>query len=276
MQQRIFSFALLWTIVAVSILFFGPHAGVLLVAVVAFLTQLELYQLFEKMGLTPMKGFGLACGLVITLGNYYIGGVYSGNDLFVLCFVVLTMTIIRVDLQAGRLRSFMPTLFGLLYVPYLLHFLIKIIKMSELEGYGSATGIFLAVWVVAVAKCADVGGLLVGMRIGKTPLSVISPNKTYEGAAGGIVCSMLVGIVLIGLFPAYVPDGFVWWIAALIAIPVAIASIASDLVESAFKRQADVKDSGHLVPGIGGVFDLADSLILTAPLGYLLFKYVLF
>ncbi|MFU8848431.1 MAG: phosphatidate cytidylyltransferase [Opitutales bacterium] len=276
MPQRIFSFALLWTIIAVSILLLGAHAGVLLVALVAFFTQLELYQLFEKMGLKPMKALGLACGIVISLGAYYLPSIDSGNDLFVLCFVVLTLTIIRLDLQAGRLRSFMPTLFGLLYVPYLLHFIIKIIKMAEMDGGSTNMGIFLAVWIIAVAKCADVGGLLVGMKIGKTPLSVISPKKTYEGAVGGIVFSMLIGIILVAVFPGFVPAGFSWWLAALIAIPVSVASIASDLVESAFKRQAGVKDSGKLIPGIGGAFDLSDSLILSAPLGYLLFKYTLF
>ncbi|HKK19202.1 MAG TPA: phosphatidate cytidylyltransferase [Opitutales bacterium] len=276
MQQRIFSFALLWTIIAVSILVLGAHAGVLLVAIIAFLTQLELYQLFEKMGLKPMKALGLTCGVVISLGAYYLAEIDAGNDLFVLCFLFLTLTIIQRDLQAGRLRSFVPTLFGLLYVPYLLHYLIKTMKMSELGGYEAGTGVFLAVWVVAVAKCADVGGLLVGMKIGKTPLSVISPKKTYEGAAGGIVFSMLIGVILVGIFSNFAPDNFTIWLAGLIAIPVAVASIASDLVESAFKRQAGVKDSGSLIPGIGGAFDLADSLILSAPLAYLLFKYTLF
>lgn len=276
MQQRIFSFGLLWLVLSLSLWLFGVHAGVFLIALLAFLTQLELYQLFEKMSLTPMKGIGLAAGLVITVGAYYFGGIDSGNDLFVLCFVLLTLTIIRLDLQAGRLRSFMPTLFGLLYVPYLLHFLIKTVKLAEIQGESAATGLFLAVWIVAVAKCADVGGLLVGMQIGKTPLSVISPKKTYEGAAGGIVFSMLIGIILAGVFHELAPAGMNSWLCALIAIPVAIASIASDLVESAFKRQADVKDSGKLIPGIGGIFDLTDSLILTAPLGYLLFKYTLF
>jgi phosphatidate cytidylyltransferase len=252
------------------------HAGVFLIAILAFLTQMELYQLFEKMGLKPMKNIGLAAGAVITVGAYYLGGIDSGNDLFVLSFVVLTLTIIRLDLQAGRLRSFMPTLFGLLYVPYLLHFLIKIVKLAELNGESAATGMFLAVWIVAVAKCADVGGLLVGMKLGKTPLSVISPKKTYEGAAGGIACSMLIGVILAGVFHKLAPFGMDWWLCALIAIPIGIASIASDLVESAFKRQADVKDSGKIIPGIGGIFDLTDSLILTAPLGYLLFKYTLF
>jgi phosphatidate cytidylyltransferase len=170
----------------------------------------------------------------------------------------------------------MPTLFGLLYVPFMLHFLIKIVKLAESNGETAATAIFLAVWVVAVAKCADVGGLLVGMKLGKTPLSLISPKKTYEGAAGGIGFSMLIGVILIGFFQALVPEGFSWWLGALIAIPIGVASIASDLVESAFKRQADVKDSGKIIPGIGGIFDLTDSLILTAPLGYLFFKYFLY
>jgi phosphatidate cytidylyltransferase len=280
MQQRILSFAVLWAVLGLSLLIFGVHAGVFFIALLAFFTQLELYLLFEKMGLKPIKNIGLIAGAVITLGAYYLGGIDSGNDLFILSFVVLALIIIRLDLQAGRLRSFMPTLFGLLYVPYLIHFLIKTVKLAEMNVFpstqGTSTGIFLAVWIVAVAKCADVGGLLVGMRLGKTPLSVISPKKTYEGAAGGIVFSMLIGIILTAIFHKYAPESFTWWRSALIAIPIGIASIASDLVESAFKRQADVKDSGRLIPGIGGIFDLTDSLILTAPLGYLLFKYMVF
>ena len=276
MKHRIISFATLWSILAISLWLFGVHAGVFIIAILAFLTQLELYQLFTKMGLKPMKGLGIAAGAIITLGAYYLGDIDSGNDLFVLSFVVIALIIICLDLQAGRLRSFMPTLFGLIYVPFMLHFLIKIVKLAESNGETAATGMFLAVWVVAVAKCADVGGLLVGMKLGKTQLSVISPKKTYEGAAGGIGFSMLIGVILIGFFHTLVPADFSWWLGALIAIPIGVASIASDLVESAFKRQADVKDSGKIIPGIGGIFDLTDSLILTAPLGYLFFKYFLY
>lgn len=276
MKQRIFSFTVLWLTVIISLAIFGIHAGVLLISTLALLTQLELYQLFEKMGLKPMKALGLACGALIMLGCYYIPGVDSGNDLFLLAFITLTLTIIRMDIQAGRLRSFMPTLFGLVYVPFLLHFMIKIVKVAELNLETTGTGIFLTVWIVAVAKASDVGGLLIGMRIGKTPLSVISPKKTYEGALGGIATSIILGILLCIIFYSIKPDGMHLWLAGLIAIPIAIASIASDLVESAFKRQADVKDSGNIIPGIGGIFDLTDSLILTAPLGYLLIKYTVF
>lgn len=276
MKQRIISFATLWTTLAISLWLFGVHAGVFIIAILAFLTQLELYQLFTKMGLKPMKGLGISAGVVITLGAYYLGDIDSGNDLFALSFVVMALIIICLDLQAGRLRSFMPTLFGLIYVPFMLHFLIKIVKLAESNGETAATGMFLAVWVVSVAKCADVGGLLIGMKLGKTPLSVVSPKKTYEGAAGGIGFSMLIGVILISFFHTLVPAGFSWWLGALIAVPIGVASIASDLVESAFKRQADVKDSGKIIPGIGGVFDLTDSLILTAPLGYLFLKYTIF
>ncbi|MFP4202985.1 MAG: phosphatidate cytidylyltransferase [Opitutales bacterium] len=276
MKQRIYSFTLLWLGLLALLLVFGIHAGVFLVAALAFFTQLELYQLFEKMGLRPVKAPGLAFGALIVFGSYYLDNPDSGNDLFLLSFLALTLTIIQRDLQAGRLRSFMPTLFGLLFVPYLLHFLLKVVTMAEQGGEGTATGIFLSIWIIAVAKCTDVGGLLIGSRIGKTPLSAVSPKKTYEGAVGGVLVSILAGILAVLIFHPYAPANFSWWLAALMALPIAFASIASDLVESAFKRQAGVKDSGHLVPGIGGVFDLADSLILSAPLGYLLFKYFLF
>ena len=274
MRQRIISFIALWAITGISLLVFGVHAGIFLITLISFFTQLELYQLFEKMGLRPIKSIGLIGGSVISLGAYYLPDLDAGNDLFLLIFLLLTLIVIRKDLQAGRLRSFTPTLFGLIYVPYLLHFLIKIVRLAEVSNYGSTTGIFLTIWIVAVAKSTDVGGFLVGIRIGKTPLSAISPKKTYEGAIGGILFAVIVGLLLLSLFKSLLPVDFSWWLAIFIAILVAIASIASDLVESALKRQAGVKDSGDVIPGIGGFFDLSDSLILTAPLAYVLFKYI--
>ena len=276
MQQRILSFVLLWTIVAVALLVFGIQAGVWLIAVLALFTQLELYQLFEKMGLRPLKYLGSLCAIIIVPGAYYIDGIDAGTNIFTLCFITLIFVIIFKDLKAGRLRSFIPTLFGLLYVPYMFHFFIKIAKTAEFHGYSDGTAIFLAIWIIAVAKCTDVGGLLIGAKIGKTPLSVISPKKTVEGAVGGIIFAICVGLLVLGASNAYAPENFKWWRSLFMAIPIGIASIASDLIESALKRQANVKDSGTSIPGIGGIFDLTDSLILTAPLGYLMFEYLIF
>lgn len=275
MQQRIISFTLLWTAVALSLFIFRIHAGVWLFAVLALLTQLELYQLFEKMDLKPLKYLGSFCGPVIILGAYYLNGIDAGSDVFALCLIFLVLVILK-DLKANRLRSFVPTLFGLLYVPYMLHFFIKSAKLAQMNGYADSTGIFLCIWIVAVAKCTDVGGLLVGMKIGKTPLSVISPKKTVEGAIGGLFISMLVGLFLLGIFNSVAPENFTWWRSLVIALPIGIVAIAADLIESALKRQANVKDSGSVIPGIGGIFDLTDSLILAAPLGYLMFGYFVF
>lgn len=276
MQKRALSFVFLWTIVGLALLIFGIQAGVWLIAILALFTQLELYQLFERMGLRPLTNLGSLCAPIIILGTYYVDGIDAGTNIFSMCFIALIFVIILKDLKAGRLRSFIPTLFGLLYVPYMLHFFIKIAKIVELNGYTHGTAIFLVIWIVAVAKCTDVGGLLIGSKIGRTPLSVISPKKTIEGAVGGIVFAMLVGLLILGVFNTYAPEKFNWGRSLFIAIPISIASIASDLIESALKRQANVKDSGTSIPGIGGIFDLTDSLILTAPLGYLMFEYLIF
>jgi phosphatidate cytidylyltransferase len=101
---------------------------------------------------------------------------------------------------------------------------------------------------------------------------VISPKKTWEGAVGGVLISMGIGAFVAWLardhFPAYITPLY----AALIAAPIAIVGVVSDLIESVIKRRAAIKDSGGIIPGIGGVFDVSDSLILTAPLGYFLFR----
>ena len=84
MQKRIISFAMIWLSVIIALSLFGIHAGVFLLTGLAFLTQFELYRLFEQMELRPMRTLGLACGLIIMLGSYYLEGIDSGNDLFLL------------------------------------------------------------------------------------------------------------------------------------------------------------------------------------------------
>jgi phosphatidate cytidylyltransferase len=98
----------------------------------------------------------------------------------------------------------------------------------------------------------------------------ISPRKTWEGAAGGIVVATGVGALVARLGRGVLPAAFTPAHAALISVPLAAIAIVSDLLESVIKRRADIKDSGGGVPGIGGIFDLSDSLILAAPVGYFL------
>jgi phosphatidate cytidylyltransferase len=103
---------------------------------------------------------------------------------------------------------------------------------------------------------------------------LLSPAKTQKGLAGAVVFgSLIAGWGLRVLFPSFFPENFTPMRALLLAIPITLIAALSDLVESTIKRLAQVKDSGNLIPGIGGVFDLTDSLILTLPVGVLYFHY---
>jgi phosphatidate cytidylyltransferase len=99
----------------------------------------------------------------------------------------------------------------------------------------------------------------------------ISPKKTWEGAVGGVLTSVGIGALVAWLGRDHLGTTLSPLHAAIIAAPIAVIAIVSDLVESVIKRRAALKDSGHVIPGIGGMFDLSDSLLLTAPVAYFLF-----
>ena len=97
-----------------------------------------------------------------------------------------------------------------------------------------------------------------------------SPKKTWEGAVGGVLVSAGIGALVAWLGRSVLPPEMTPLHAAILAVPLAAVAIISDLVESVIKRRAALKDSGGGVPGIGGIFDLSDSLILAAPVGFFL------
>jgi phosphatidate cytidylyltransferase len=151
----------------------------------------------------------------------------------------------------------------------MLHFLVRIALIASPHP---STGLFLLFWLVAVSKLCDTGALLTGLAIGRHTMAPnISPKKTWEGVAGGLLVSVIAGAALAWACRAHLPAAFTPLVGALTALPLAALAIVSDLVESIIKRRADIKDAGQTIPGIGGVFDLSDSLILTAPVGWAVF-----
>jgi phosphatidate cytidylyltransferase len=117
------------------------------------------------------------------------------------------------------------------------------------------------------------GALLSGLAFGRHQMSpLISPKKTWEGAVGGVLFSMATGAIFAHFARHHFPPHMTPLVAALCAAPIAVLGIVADLVESAIKRRADRKDSGATIPGIGGMFDLSDSILLAAPVGYFLFR----
>jgi phosphatidate cytidylyltransferase len=137
--------------------------------------------------------------------------------------------------------------------------------------------------LIFVTKITDIGALILGSIFGKHKLAPrISPGKTIEGAVGGISVSMITVCLIywlggIRLDPHSAVSG-AWDLPRLLtaAALVAAAGIAGDLMESSWKRLHQTKNSGDCLPGLGGAYDLTDSLIMSAPVGYLLMRYFVF
>ncbi len=163
--------------------------------------------------------------------------------------------------------------FGVAYVAVPLSYMLAI--LYPINPFPSMDGRWWLFYLIVVTKITDVGAYFVGRIWGKTALApTLSPKKTVEGAAGGLVCAVLfsLGIVFLGrmyagtAFPLEYPDAL--WLGILIGVFGQIG----DLAESLLKRDADVKDSNR-IPGLGGVLDMIDSLIFTAPIVYFYLRW---
>lgn len=279
MFSRIVSTLILWSVLLGSLWYFGADAAVWLLTLLTALTLHEFYSLTEKMGHRPFRWFGILISVLMTAAPFYLTQYFSETEefaglapaLLALAFVVSSVAVLSQRDNAQRVPTIAATMLGLLYVPFMLHFLAKLILLYETPD----AGLVPCLWVIAVAKFCDVGALLTGLAIGKHKMAPnISPKKTWEGAVGGVLTSIALGTSIAYFFPDYLPEKFTPAVAALVALVLAVTAIVSDLIESAVKRHADSKDSGTLIPGIGGAFDLTDSLIFTAPVAYLIFLFL--
>ena len=274
MAKRILSTVLLWLIVFGVLWYFGTTGGVLLVGVISVLTLREFYQLLAGAGLAPFRRLGMTFGALITLSPWLHEriGIPKSSDALALAVIVFSIRILSEREPHKRVEALAATLFGLVYVVLMLQYFVRILTPLPGDSVTPNGRLLLCVWLIAVAKFCDVGALLAGLAFGKHQMAPqISPKKTWEGAIGGVLVSMGVGALVAWLGRGELPAHLTPLVAALIAAPIALVAIVSDLVESIIKRHAALKDSGGAIPGIGGIFDLSDSLLLTAPLGYFLF-----
>jgi phosphatidate cytidylyltransferase len=267
--KRTFSTIALWAVVIGTVCYGGAVGSVLLLAVFSTLAQYELHGLLGKSGLPPWPLAPLVLGFAIVLQ----AGLNLSCGIFVwpIAAVALIMGTLACAQNPAAISRLAGSVLAVAYVPIMLLFYAMIMR-----GFGLAClrgeGVGLAIWVVAVAKFTDVGGYLVGSLIGRHKLAPsISPGKTWEGVAGGLALAMLIGCGIWKFAPDWLPRWFTLSRTLWLPLPIGMAAIASDLSESALKRRAGVKDSGRCIPGIGGALDLADSLLLTAPIAYYLF-----
>lgn len=209
---------------------------------------------YLKLGFMVL-GYGLVlwfCGQEYQINGYGLKENFS-LPVTIAGFILLIVGIFqktKIDLQ-----SFVAAGIGIIYISLCWGSLIVLQSDTTHAYFSFPIFLILTMWI------NDTMAYLVGSLIGKTPLSKISPKKTWEGTIGGIILAI---IVMGFLGSAYMPglNGNMWFIIAGIA---AIAGTFGDLLESKLKRMAQIKDSGHIMPGHGGFLDRFDSLLLAIP-----------
>ncbi len=274
MGKRIFSTVLLWSILGTVLWFFRTNGALVLITVISVLTLREFYRLMEAAGYDPFEKVGMTFGGLITLAPWIRGHFGLPVDsLLPLATIVFAVRLLGERKPENRVESLASTVVGLVYVSLMMSYLVAIITPLPGDTVSADGRLILCLWLVATAKFCDVGALLTGLAIGKHKMSPqISPKKTWEGAAGGVLTSMAVGATIAWFARGVLPPHLTPLVAALMAAPIAVLGIIADLVESVVKRRANMKDSGSTIPGIGGMFDLSDSLLLTAPVAYFFFR----
>ncbi len=286
-MRRLASTILLWAIVLWTI--FSPHHAVtnwMLLAIMLALAWFglrEFYGLIERRGLACYPRVGLIAGVAfIALGFLHLVGMIPmpGNDAaasaaefdmsLVACWVLALL--VRRFLDHDLTRGLLPiatTLLGLLYVPWLLNFITRMAFHPGVEGR------YYVLYFILVTKFSDLGAYVTGSLLGRHKMIPrISPGKTWEGFAGAVAISTGVSLLFAGAL-GHRLAGMTLVHAAVLGVLLSIAAVLGDLIESLFKREAGAKDSGRVLPGIGGILDLLDSLLFNAPLMYLYLRHIL-
>ena len=246
----------------------------LFVAMIAGLTLGGLYEFFymiKKKGIPIYSYVGIFIGFLIPASIYTHFELTKNWELLFVVFGLLMLLLLQFGRQDNRnaILGISTTLFGVLYVSWFFSFLVKIrFLIPNLDGTASLYGVKLLGFIVLVTKMGDIGALLVGSVWGKHPLLPnVSPNKSVEGCLGSFIFSTLAAVLGKSLMPEFLNFPLIQ--VALMGAFFGGMGQLGDLSESLIKRDCNFKDSGKLLPGMGGVLDIIDSLLFSAPAFYL-------
>jgi len=261
------------------------------VMVLVLLGQREFYRLIEDKGAHPLVGFGLSSAMALCLVQY-VGTDYQANLLMTATLLVVLVAQLGKAAITEALASISGTFFGVFYVGWLLSHAISLRYFYDAVTfrYSEATaasigivpdcGIFLLFFTLFVVIWCDAAAYFGGRAYGKRKLApAISPGKSIEGAVAGVIGGLLGGVVCKGGFDLFWPDqsGLLsWYAVGVLALLLSAAGIVGDLIESLLKRDAEVKDAGHLLPGTGGVLDRIDAFLLALPVMYYAMLFYIF
>lgn len=245
----------------------------LLVGLAAVLALVELFGILRQGGYQPRVGLGVALGLLICAAATFQK--YTRFDLYgaVVCLsIVLALAneLLPRD-RTNSLVSWAITFAGAYYIGGLLGAFIHLrqldttLQVGWLQALHIPPGTAWIIFTFAITFLNDTCAYFVGRAFGRTKMApILSPKKSWEGAAGGLLASLLTAMICVPLLGLPIHPAY----AALIGALAGVVGPAGDLAESLIKRQVGIKDSGNLIPGHGGVLDRVDSLIFIAPLVY--------
>ena len=230
--------------------------------VMSILLSIGTYEMLYTTGLVRRSRlilYAMVMAFAVSMWSYF-DAMDAYLMLILLVYTALLFSEMMMDHVKVRIETLGMCYLGGFVVPYLLSALIRILTMG--------IGRYVILIPFAIAFMSDAGAYFVGIKFGKHKLApVVSPNKTIEGALGGIVSAMLTMLVY-ALVLDLIPGGFIvnYALALLYGLVGSLAGMFGDLCFSVIKRQTGIKDYGNLIPGHGGVLDRFDSLMMVAPL----------
>ena len=282
MLLRLATAAVLIPIVVALVWWAPPIALAGIAAMVAILALVEFLNLGERIGLRGFKLWTYFCTVLIFYAQFSLGRVEThalssslsmvrdaaGGTLSIEAALLIFLfgSVVLGLLTRRPLHDVLPAIaIGSAALLFIVLPFSYIVRLDEIEPVGRQLVLFTLVLVWA----GDMLAYLVGKSLGRVPMApALSPKKTREGALGNVLASMIVAV----LFARWMQTDVITLL--VIAGIANIAGQAGDLIESAYKRGAAVKDSGGLLPGHGGMLDRIDSLILASPVVWLLYQWL--
>lgn len=213
-------------------------------------------------GINQKRGMGIPLipAVLIALALPCIAFV-GGGQWLIIAVVASILFLIACRLfgsKDGMIMSVMGSIFAVAWVPFMLA-----LAMLLFREEGGSGKVFM-ILIMAIGN--DTWGYIAGVLWGKHPMAPkISPKKTWEGFAGSMVGSMIVGVI------AALTIDFPWWFGIVLAFFLVITATTGDLAESMVKREIGIKDMSNILPGHGGVMDRLDSIVFCLAIGYVIF-----
>ncbi|MFD1552270.1 phosphatidate cytidylyltransferase [Putridiphycobacter roseus] len=263
----------IWGGVFVAILLTGILLGDLyfhiLFGVITIISLNEFYSLFKKQAVKPNYGPGIIFGtLFYFLGSWALA--FEFWSIYLVALLILSFPLLALfELYRKKKRPFENigvTVLGWFYISLPMILLNDLMWDGDLQSWSNflpVLSLFILVWT------SDTFAYLIGKSIGKHKLfERISPNKSWEGFFGGLLFAVIAGIIIAYAFEVSILKY------AILGVVIATFGTLGDLIESMLKRSVNVKDSGNVIPGHGGILDRIDAVLFVIPLVYLLFQLV--